>query len=195
MRSVKRTPHIFLLFCLLSTILFSEAQAQPTIYIVRHAEKLANWPGGETSAFQPLSAEGLARAEELVGRFEGIHLKAIYSSLTTRTLHTAFPLSQKLSLPITVAKACQDTSAISAFLSELNEAYEQEDAVLLISHSNIIPYMLMKAGLPKGCHDEMGFTTSTSHSWIVIQGYDNIWKLDSRRDKALECGGIRKLKF
>ncbi|MFQ5632917.1 MAG: histidine phosphatase family protein [bacterium] len=178
-------------------LLFSnpEAQAQPIIYLVRHAEKLPDWPKGALSDFQPLSAEGILRARKLAALFQETSLKAIYSSLTTRTLHTAFPLSQKLHLPIKFAKACQDTAAIAAFLSDLAAQYADDDAVLLVSHSNIIPYLLLAMGLPADCHKEMGFTRSPHHSWIVVEGYDKIWKVEKNQDGRKECSRFQTIPF
>ncbi len=185
-----------LVIILLTTVQYtSNVQAQPTIYIVRHAEKLTDWPGGTLSTFQPLSAEGIERAEQLAKRFDANSLKAIYSSTTTRTLHTVFPLSKKLNLPIKTAQACMDTSAIDAFFEELQNLHSTNDAVLLVSHSNIIPYLLIKAGLPEVCQKSMGFTTSLNHSWIVIEGYKNIWIVAKSGAAQKDCMNFKIMKY
>jgi broad specificity phosphatase PhoE len=169
--------------------------AQPTIYLVRHAEKLANWPSGQAGRFQPLSMEGIARAKRLADRFENESLAAIYSSSTTRTLHTAFPLSEKLGVPIQIANACMDTSAIDAFLAEITKKYSREDVVLLVSHSNIIPYLLTKSGLAYSCRDQMGITQTSASGWLLIEGYDHIWRIGTGEMDGESCSGLRKLKF
>ena len=173
----------------------SETGIKPTVYLVRHAEKLADWPGGRIGDYQPLSSAGIARAEKLANYFKDLSLSAIYSSNTTRTLHTAFPLAQKKELEITVAEACKDTSAITAFFQELNEKFGPEDAVLLVTHSNLVPYHLMKAGLPKECEDEMGLTHPTDTSWILIEGYDHIWKIEQSSNHRVDCGGVTRIKY
>lgn len=173
----------------------SETGIKPTVYLVRHAEKLADWPHGSIGDYQPLSSAGIARAEKLADYFKDLSLSAIYSSNTTRTLHTAFPLAQKKELKITVAEACKDTSAITAFFQELNEKFGPEDAVLLVTHSNLVPYHLMKAGLPKECEDEMGFTHPTSTSWILIEGYDHIWKIEQSSKQRVDCGGVSRIQY
>jgi len=94
-----------------------------------------------------------------------------------------------------VAEACKDTSAITAFFQELNEKFGPEDAVLLVTHSNLVPYHLMKAGLPKECEDEMGFTHPTSTSWILIEGYDHIWKIEQSSKHRVDCGGVTRIKY
>ena len=107
----------------------------------------------------------VARTEKLAAYFKDISLSAIYSSNTTRTLHTAFPLAQNKELKITVADACKDTSAIAAFYQELNEKFGSEEAVLLVTHSNLIPYQLLKAGLPKECEDDIGLNSTSGTIW------------------------------
>ena len=185
--------HYFLVLIILLAGL--KVQAQPTIYIVRHAEKLADWPGDSLDSFHPLSQAGIARAEQLAERLGDIPFSAIYSSLTTRTLHTAFPLAQKLKLPIKIALACMDTSKISAFYDDLAQRFNEHKSVLLVSHSNIIPYLLKKAGLLEKCYPRMGIIHSTSTSWLLIQGYDNIWKIEGSGDKLTDCGRIKKMQF
>ena len=171
------------------------AHAQPTIYLVRHAEKLADWPGGQSGHLQPLSVEGIARAQKLADQFEKESLSAIYSSLTTRTLHTAFPLSQKLGVPMQIAMACMDTSAIDGFLAEIRQKYTQSDAILLVSHSNIVPYLMVKAGLPGDCRKEMGISQSSPSSWLLISGYDNIWKIELNKMDGGQCKGFQRMDF
>jgi len=167
---------------------------KPTVYLVRHAEKLADWPHGRIGDYQPLSSQGIARAEKLAAYFKDLSLSAIYSSNTTRTLHTAFPLAQKKALKITVAEACKDTSAIAIFFQELNKKFDPEDTVVLVTHSNLIPYQLLKAGLPKECEDEMGLTHPTDTSWILIEGYDHIWKIE-QSSIPKGCSDFTRIKY
>ena len=171
------------------------AYGQPTIYLVRHAEKLAKWPGGQSGHFQPLSTEGIARSKKLADRFEKGSLSAIYSSLTTRTLHTAFPLSQKLGVPMQIANACMDTSAIDGFLAEIRQKYTDNDAILMVSHSNIVPYLMVKAGLPGDCRKEMGISQSSPSSWLLISGYDNIWKIELNKVDGGRCKSFQRMDF
>ncbi len=173
----------------------SETKIKPIVYLVRHAEKLADWPGGSLGEYQPLSAEGVERTEKLADYFENISLAAIYSSNTTRTVHTVFPLAENKELEITVADACKDTSAIAAFYQELNEKFGSEEAVLLVTHSNLIPYQLLQAGLPKECEVEMGLTHPTYTSWILIEGYDHIWKIDQSDSHKKSCAGFTRIKY
>lgn len=170
--------------------------AQPTIYLVRHAEKLANWPGDDDlDAYQPLSAEGITRAQKLAEQFKPGTIAAIFSSRTARSLHTALPLAQKLKLSLEVADACMDTAAIGAFYKTLAQRYGPDKAVVLVSHSNIIPYFLIKAGLSPACFKEIGIAASSPDSWLLIEGYDTIWRVEKWRANTKTCEGFSRMKY
>jgi phosphohistidine phosphatase SixA len=187
-------PKIFLVAIFLAATL--TAQAQPTIYLVRHAEKLAQWYDDDTlDDFHPLNAEGEARAEKLAAQFAPGTIAAIFSSRTTRALHTALPLSQKLNLPVEVVTACMDTAAITAFYKNLAQRFKSGQAVVLVSHSNIIPYLLIKAGLAQSCFKEIGIKASALGEWLLIEGYDNIWKIEKLLASRKNCEGFTRIKF
>ena len=60
------------------TILATQANALETLYIVRHAEKVASWPGGAyLDSLRPLSAVGVARADELAGELADVGIAVI----------------------------------------------------------------------------------------------------------------------
>ena len=166
--------------------------AQPVVYIIRHCEKLPEWLGGEFDAYHPLSEAGVARAQKLAEQFEKGALVAIYSSRTTRTLHTAMPLAQKLWLKVQIAEACVDTAAMASFFAELKKKYKPNEAVLLVSHSNIIPHLLLKAGLPGACRREMGVVAPDDSGDLMIEGYDSIWRIDLSRSG---CEGFTRKKY
>ena len=186
-----------LFFVILATVATAmTASAQPTLYLVRHAEKLANWPGdNDLDAYQPLSAEGVVRAQKLAGQFKPGTIAAVFSSRTTRSLHTALPLAQKLKLSIEVAEACADTAAISAFYKKLAQRFGPDKAVVLVSHSNIIPYLLIKAGLAPACFEEMGIAGASPKSWLLIKGYGDIWRVEKWRAEAKTCAGFSRIKY
>jgi len=171
------------------------SSAQPTIYLVRHAEKLSTWHTEELDAYHPLSEIGAKRAQVLAEQFEKGSLAAIFSSSTTRTLHTVLPLAQKLGLSVHVSAACYDTTAIDSFYAALKKNYKTEQAVLLVTHSNIIPYLLMRAGLPKTCREEMGFALQAQEGWLVIEGYDNIWRVEKHSERKKNCSGVSRQKY
>lgn len=184
------------LFFLILTFFAVTASAQPTIYIVRHAEKLATWLDDDAlDAFHPLSAEGVARAQKLPELFQSEAIAAIFSSRTTRALHTALPLSQKLNLPVEVVDACMDTAAIVSFYKNLAQRFGPDKSVVLVSHSNIIPYLLIKAGLPRSCFKEMRIKASAPDEWLLIEGYDNIWQVKKLSSPQKNCNDFSRKIF
>ncbi len=171
------------------------AWAQPAVYILRHAEKVPEWLGDDLDQYHPLSAAGMARAEKLATQFDKGSLVAIYSSPTTRTLHTVQPLAHKLWLQVQIAEACWDTSAMSVFFAELQRRYKPNEAVLLVSHSNHIPHLLIKAGLPKACWREMGIVAPDDTGDLMIEGYDSIWKIEQLGEGKKGCEGFSRKRF
>jgi len=185
--------HIILI--LLFTIA-GAASAQPTIYIVRHAEKLATWLDDEAlDPFHPLSAEGVVRAQKLAEQFPAGAIATIFSSRTTRALHTALPLSQKLKLPVETVDACMDTAAIVSFYKNLAQRFGPDKSVVLVSHSNISPYLLAKAGLPRSCFKEMRLKASAPDEWLLIEGYDNIWQVKKLSSPQKNCNDFSRKIF
>ncbi len=179
----------------IASAILSGAMAQPVIYIVRHVEKLPAWLGDDFDDFHPLSEIGIKRAQLLADSFAPESLAAVFCSPTTRTLHTALPLAQKLGVPVELAEACWDTTAIDAFYSSLKNRFAPDQAVLLISHSNIIPYLLMRAGLRPSCWKEMGITASSEVAEMVIEGYDNLWKIMKPEPVQKDCTNFSRRRF
>lgn len=173
-------PRVLFLLLISAWLCTHAVHAQPVVYVVRHAEKLPEWLGSY-DAHHPLSEIGMARAQKLAEQFEKGALVAIYSSHTTRTLHTAMPLAQKLWLHVQIAEACADTAAMDRFFVELRQKYKSNEAVLLVSHSNVIPYLLLKAGLPNDCRKAMGITAPDDSGELMIEGYEKIWRIDLAR--------------
>jgi len=182
-------------FFFIITFFAVTASAQPTIYIVRHAEKLAAWLEDDAmDSFHPLSTEGIGRAQKLTEQFKPEAIAAIFSSRTTRALHTALPLSQKLNLPVEAVEACMDTNAITAFYKNLAQRFGPDKSVVLVSHSNIIPYLLLKAGLPQSCFKEMRLKPAAPTEWLLIEGYDNIWQVKKLASPQKNCNDfLRKI--
>jgi broad specificity phosphatase PhoE len=185
------TPFLFAIVAITTA-----GSAQPTIYLVRHAEKQPTWHGEELDDFHPLSEQGILRAKNLAGQFEKGSLSAIFSSRATRTLHTALPLAEKLRLTVQLSAACWDTTAIDSFYAELKKNFKPGQAVLLVTHSNIIPYLLMRAGLPKACRSKAGITVAPDGSgWLVIEGYDNIWRIEKLGATGKNCEAFSRQKM
>ncbi len=192
MRTFCLTSFVFLL----GTSVIADALAQPKIYLIRHAEKLEGWfEEGELDSFQPLSAEGIVTAQRVAAQFKVGELAAIFSSATTRTLHTALVISQKVNAPVTVATACADTAEILAFYADLAKRFKPDQAVALVSHSNIIPWFLIKAGLAKNCWESLGVLSTFLDPEPRIDGYDHYWVISRTGKAAQTCEGFERRKF
>jgi broad specificity phosphatase PhoE len=138
-----------LLALLLSVLFFSAADAQSTIFIVRHAEK-ANDPGDDPE----LSESGRARAEALAEMLKDAGITAIYVTEFKRTQQTVAPLAQRLGIKVTIR------SAKAADLAQKLRATPGD--ALVIGHGNTIPDLIK----------ELGIATPIS---IAENDYDNLF--------------------
>ena len=113
------------------------------IYLVRHAEK-------QTGDDPSLTAEGLARAEELALTLKHAGITQIYSTDTARTRQTAAPLAAALSLPVEL----YDASDLPAFANQLTA---QTGTILVVGHSNTTPPLVEFLGGDPGTEiNELG---------------------------------------
>ncbi len=124
-----------LIALLLLSVLVSMANAQSTIFIVRHTEK------AETGGDDPdLSEAGRTRAESLAALLKDAKISAIYTSEVKRTQQTAAPLAKALQLEAMIVPANNQ----SALLAKLRDA---SGNVLVVGHSNTIPEIIKALGI------------------------------------------------
>jgi broad specificity phosphatase PhoE len=117
---------LFLLI-LLSTSAMSVANADGTVYLLRHAEKQ------DDGTDDPhLSKQGRERAEYLAQQLSLAEITKIYSSNYHRTQETADPLSASLG----VAVQRYDPSNLEAFAATLKA---EEGNTVVVGHSNTTP--------------------------------------------------------
>jgi broad specificity phosphatase PhoE len=120
-------------FCfLLASALLSTATAQPTIFVVRHAEK------AEATKDPDLSEAGRARAEALAKVLRDANITAIYATEFKRTQQTAAPLAKALGITVTVLPA-QDSAALKLRASNGN--------ALVVGHGDTIPNLIKALGI------------------------------------------------
>lgn len=153
--------------------------AQPKIYLVRHSEKIEDWQKDLTD-FQPLNQKGIETSQRLAKYFNKIKLSAIYCSPVTRTLQTAYNISKVKKLKIEIAEACNDTALLNSFINSLNKKFKKNESVLIVSHSNIIPYFLIKLGLKKEKFNEMNFTKD--NNWLLTDYYGEIFIIEQNKN-------------
>ncbi len=129
-----------ILVLLLSAGLTNRAWANdPTIFLLRHAEKAEPSPNGLPND-PDLSPAGKARATRLVDVLKDVRLAGIYATEFQRTQKTALPLARKNMVGIATIPA-KDTVTLVAKLKE------ETDNVLVVGHSNTIPEIIKGLGI------------------------------------------------
>jgi broad specificity phosphatase PhoE len=125
---------IFLLATIATILLCSCTR---TIYVVRHAEKIAATDslGKLMINDLPLSEAGKVRAIVLKEQLDGDRITHIYSTNTSRTINTADPLSKAINVPITIYSNID--SMIAAVRSQKGNG-------LVVGHSNTVDDIINK---------------------------------------------------
>ena len=120
----------------------STAAAQPTIFVVRHAERAdAGMSGAGTMASDPdLSDAGRARAESLARMLKDAGVVAIYTTEFKRTQQTAAPLAKSLGIEMVTVPANTPTTLLEALKNARGN-------VVVVGHSNTVPDLLRGLGV------------------------------------------------
>lgn len=130
------------LACLLFAGVASTAAAQPTVFLVRHAERAdAGMSSAGTMASDPeLSDVGRARAESLARMLKDAGVVAIYTTEFKRTQQTAGPLAKALGIEAVTVPA----NAPGTLLEALKTA---RGNIVVVGHSNTVPDLLRGLGV------------------------------------------------
>ncbi|GHF00039.1 SixA phosphatase family protein [Thalassotalea profundi] len=125
---------ILMSFLLNSPISFANAsnEEQFSIYLVRHAEKVANSTVDKKNP--PLTACGTKRSKQLAVILKQANIKKIYSTQTLRTEQTAAPLAKQLHLEVIPYSA----SDLASFAQQVKKA---KTNTLIVGHSNTTPQL------------------------------------------------------
>jgi len=129
---------LFLLFNLSACLLARNAFAQPTIFLVRHAERATT--SGRIPSDTGLSTTGKVRAQDLAQELKDAKITAIYTTEYERTRETATPLAGLLGIKPEVV-AADDLRALTAKLRAAR------GNVLVIGHSNTLPQIINALGV------------------------------------------------
>jgi len=116
--------------------------AQPTIFLVRHAERADSAPGmSPTMAADPdLSAAGRARADSLAAALKDADITAIYVTEFKRTQQTAAPLAKALGLTVKIVTSKSTRELIKQLAASKGN-------VLVVGHSNSVPDVIKGLGV------------------------------------------------
>jgi broad specificity phosphatase PhoE len=119
----------FLSCCIFLSLFVGAANAQTTIFIVRHAEK------ADATKDTDLSEAGRARAEALAKMLRDANISTIYTTEFKRTQETAAPLARALGVNPTNL-AAKDTAALAEKLRTTH------GNALVVGHGNTIPDLI-----------------------------------------------------
>lgn len=127
---------------LLSLACVAAADAQSTIFLVRHAERAdgGTAPAGMMTADPDLSAAGQARAAALAAVLKDAKITAIFTTELKRTRQTAAPLATALGLAVTQLPSTD----LPALVKRLEAA---SGNVLVVGHSNSVPETIKLLGI------------------------------------------------
>jgi phosphohistidine phosphatase SixA len=127
---------------LLAVTVAAPAMAQPTIFLIRHAERADASPGAPPAmATDPdLSAAGRARAESLATLLKDANITAIFTTEFKRTQQTAAPLAKALGLTATVVSSKSEADLVTRLKSTKGN-------VLVVGHSNTVPEIIKALGV------------------------------------------------
>ncbi len=179
-----------LVFCQLSAFQ-NQALALEKIFLVRHAEKAEGWPKDSAlSAMRPLSTAGVVRAERLAKYFSDLGISAVYASPTTRTLHTGLALATKSRVPLKADARSISQEQLPAFIEFLRHQHQNDQAVLIVGHSNTIPMILLALGATADCFPELGITEYPEGNFI--EQYEGIWAVQMANS---DCSGITRFEL
>jgi broad specificity phosphatase PhoE len=155
---------------LLLFIVVASAHAQPTIILVRHADRAS------LAADAPLSSAGFARARELARVLADANVSAIYATQFVRTQQTVAPLAKQRSLqPIIIQTG--DTYAHD-LIADINEHHNGE-TVVVAGHSDTIPKILRELGV-------------ANPPTITMTEYDDLFVFTTPKLLILRYGAIAR---
>ena len=146
----------------LSIFFLAGCSSTNEIYIIRHAEKST-----EPANDPHLTVEGKQRAEDLKAFLKNKNIKAIFSTETNRTIETATPISNLISVPIEY----YSNDTLSYFLQKVTRLKKN---VLIVGHSNTSVMMLDELKLPH------------TPTYIPDNDYDNMVIIKVKNSKAVK---------
>jgi broad specificity phosphatase PhoE len=141
-----RTALVFsMLFAILAAVLVFAYYAtfrrpMTTVILVRHAEKIID----PNNADVDLSAEGQARAQELLRMFGDSGINAIYATQYRRTQETVKPLADRLGLPINQVNAKNTSDLLAQIRSQ-----HSGQTIFIAGHNNTVPEIIAALGGPQ----------------------------------------------
>ena len=140
------------------------ADDDTVIYLVRHAEKLADTDPG-------LTEQGVARAEALANLLKDAGITQVFSTDYKRTRMTAAPTAIKNKVAVTL----YDPRALKAFSEQLTAmAKSATGNILVVGHSNTTPVVA-------------NFLTNGDYPMLNEDQYDHLYVVRQAEDGSLKA--------
>jgi broad specificity phosphatase PhoE len=132
----------FLIALALAVLAAAPTAAQPTVFLVRHAERADAAPGAAPtmSADPDLSDAGRARAESLARMLADAKITAIFSTEFKRTQQTAAPLAKAIGVAVTTVSSKNEADLVKLIRAS-------QGNVLVVGHSNTVPDVIKALGV------------------------------------------------
>ncbi len=111
------------------------ALAQEAVYLIRHAEQVLDVED------PPLTDVGQQRAQAWAGILRDAGIKVVYTSKKRRAKQTGEPIAQALNIPLEV----MSRRDVAGLVDRLRTRHA-DDAVLIVSHTYIIPKLVKELG-------------------------------------------------
>ena len=133
---------VMLATLVLGLLTAGQAIAQPTVFVVRHAERAdAGSEAAKMMGADPdLSGAGVMRAAALARLLEDAKITAIFTTEYKRARQTAAPLATALGIQATVVPS-KDVAGLA------KKVRSATGAVLIVGHSNTVPEILAALGI------------------------------------------------
>jgi len=160
---MKYTVAFFFLFSLANKIFAQQENAVTKVFIVRHAEK-------EQGKDPVLTPAGNARAGDLMRALKAEGVQKIYVSQYRRTQMTAD--SMRIQLGIDTVHYAADT-VCDNLISAIMEHRDFGKTILIVAHSNTIPYIIRKLGV-----------TDFPYADLPDAEFDNLFTVTYKKEKA-----------
>jgi broad specificity phosphatase PhoE len=153
---------------LCSTFVLANCSTTVTsVYLLRHAEKMAGQNPGLTPA-------GQQRAQELARVLKNVPLTAVYSTNTNRTIQTVQPLAGVKNLMVSIYT---DASVVSNIMAD-----HEKRTVVVVGHSNTVPGLIE------------AFGGSAPFPAIPGAQFDNLFLLIVKKEKRFGSASTRNAK-
>jgi broad specificity phosphatase PhoE len=150
-------------------LIFFFASCSRTIYVVRHAEKVAatDTTVKMNASDPPLSEAGKVRAIVLREELETKKIKHIYSSNYLRTISTAQPLVEATGVKLELYNTRDSLDYL------IEKVKKMKDNILIVGHSNTVDDLVNKitggnyvtGDLPDAQYDNLFILTQKGGKW------------------------------